>query len=314
MNQIKINSAALDNLSKQNFAEAQSLFFENARNTPSHETYNNLGYFLCTEGLECKNGRVRNADKLGLSYLLKAEKLNTTSVNQSNIAGELEKQRAFEFSKTGIDAAEICNEALRHAETAVRLKYSNELEYNRLRFLFLCDKRKIDVLNGMKELVCRFENDDAVEFLLNLYCLHSEFNNCLRLISEYRDRLDAYCLLSLYCRCGDFDSGAALCVKVYEQFVPDDTIVAMMAECLINTGEYSRADMLRVELENNAPEYCDTDKFLTVVKMAFNSSEYRKTVIQNYCYRPGYMVQCGYFGCKIHGIPFFESVNGANRI
>ena len=84
-------------LSKQDFAGAQKLFFDNARTAPSHETYNNLGYFLCTEGLECRSGKTRYAGKLGFSYLLKAEKLKCTSVNQSNIAGELEKRRAEKF-------------------------------------------------------------------------------------------------------------------------------------------------------------------------------------------------------------------------
>lgn len=98
------NAAAMECLSKQDFAGAQKLFFDNAMTAPSHETYNNLGYFLCTEGLECRSGKTRYAGKLGFSYLLKAEKLKCTSVNQSNIAGELEKRRAEKFCKTGIDS------------------------------------------------------------------------------------------------------------------------------------------------------------------------------------------------------------------
>ena len=42
----RTNQAALDALAKQNFAEAQALFFENARKNPSYQTFNNLGYYL----------------------------------------------------------------------------------------------------------------------------------------------------------------------------------------------------------------------------------------------------------------------------
>ena len=68
----EINQAALENLKKQDWQSAQKLFFENARKNPSHKTYNNLGVFLITEGLTCRNGTSRNATKLGLKYLLKA--------------------------------------------------------------------------------------------------------------------------------------------------------------------------------------------------------------------------------------------------
>ena len=74
MNYIDTNERALNLLSKENFIQAQKLFFKNAKSTQSHETYNNLGWYLYTEGLECKNGKVRNAEKLGLHYLLKAKK------------------------------------------------------------------------------------------------------------------------------------------------------------------------------------------------------------------------------------------------
>ena len=66
----EINQKAMDALRRQNFAEAQHLFFENAKRNPSHKTYNNLGYYLISEGLECKGGKVRNALKLGIKYLI----------------------------------------------------------------------------------------------------------------------------------------------------------------------------------------------------------------------------------------------------
>ena len=54
----KINRSALDELSKHNWKIAQKMLFDNAKKHPCHETFNNLGYYLCTEGLECKNNKV----------------------------------------------------------------------------------------------------------------------------------------------------------------------------------------------------------------------------------------------------------------
>ena len=302
------NAAAMECLSKQDFAGAQKLFFDNARTALSHETYNNLGYFLCTEGLECRSGKTRYAGKLGFSYLLKAEKLKCTSVNQSNIAGELEKRRAEKFCKTGIDDPDIRLSALHHAELAVRndVRCSDECEYNRLRFLFLCDRNSPEVFDGMKNLAAGYETDDSIEFLLNLYCIHSETDKCLKLMREYGDRLDGYAKLSLYCRCRDFSSAAALCDEVYESFAPDDAIIAMMAESLINSGEIARAEKLKAALEADVPDYRNARKFRSAVEMTFSSPEYRENVIKNYRYRPPYLTLCGYFGCEMHGTGFYS--------
>ena len=69
----EINHKAMTELCNQNFVGAQKLLFENAKKNPCHETFNNLGYFLCTEGLFNNNDdRIRSADVLGMKYLIKA--------------------------------------------------------------------------------------------------------------------------------------------------------------------------------------------------------------------------------------------------
>lgn len=123
---------------------------------------------------------------------------------------------------------------------------------------------------------------------------------------EYGDRLDGYAKLSLYCRCRDFSSAAALCDEVYESFVPDDAIIAMMAESLINSGEIAQAEKLKAALEADVPEYRDARKFRSAVEMTFSSPEYRENVIKNYRYRPPYLTLCGYFGCEMHGTGFYS--------
>ena len=245
MNIYENNEKALTALSCGHFLEAQTLLFENAKLFPSHETYHNLGYYLCSEGLECKGGKVRNADKLGLRYLLKAERMKDTSVNQSAIAGEYEKQRDVIFCKTGIDDPTVCHLACQHMERAVKIRYSPEAEYNRLRFWFLHDLQDPDILDEVKCLLDKYQTAESAEFLFNFLCIHKDYHTCLTLIPQYRDLLDELGLLSLYCLCGDFAAGAALCDVVEEKFSLNDCTIAMMAECLIRSGESSGADALR---------------------------------------------------------------------
>ena len=58
----EINAKALNFLDKQEWKKAQDLFFKNAKENPSHQTYNNLGFFLIIEGLICSNGKVRKSE------------------------------------------------------------------------------------------------------------------------------------------------------------------------------------------------------------------------------------------------------------
>ena len=81
----KLNAEALEILSQGNFIGAKRKFQINAKKHPGHQTFNNLGQYYFTEGLEMKNGKVRNADTLGIYQLKKAEKLQQTPLNLTNL-------------------------------------------------------------------------------------------------------------------------------------------------------------------------------------------------------------------------------------
>ena len=311
MDYIEVNDCALKLLSKGSFAQAQKLLFENAKSNPSHETYNNLGWYLFTEGLECKNGKVRNAEKLGMFYLSKAEKIKYTSVNLGNMASAMERQRDYIYCQTGVDHSDLCRSAYRYMDQAVKLKYSNEAEYDRLRFLYLCDSRNPEVLSGLKKLSAKFADADCIEFLLHVLCIHARFQECLELIPQYQDHLDEMCLMSVYCLCGEFEKGADLCDRIYEKFVltPDDT--AMLADCLISSGQSEKAMKLKHALKEDVPTENKkaAREICCRIDRIFESSEYRAKLIQGYQFRPPFMALCGYFGCKLHATPFFEKTS-----
>ena len=308
MNYIDINEEALNLLSKENFTQAQKLFFQNAKSTQSHETYNNLGWYLYTEGLECKNGKVRNAEKLGLHYLLKAKKIKDTSVNLNNIASVIEGQRNYTYCQTGVENIELCRTAYQYTDQAVKLKYSNEAEYNRLRFLYLCDSRNTEVLSGLKKLSEQFKEPICIEFLLNILCIHAKFHECLELIPQYQNELDEICLMSMYCLCGEFEKGAGLCDRIYEKYVLTPEYIAMLANCLINSGQLKKAINVKSALKKDVDsKKKKAQEFCQKIDQIFDNVEYRMELIQSYQFMPPFLAMCGYFGCKLHATPFFEN-------
>ena len=308
MNAFERNEKALDILSKGKFLQAQQLFFENARMAPSHETYNNLGWYLFTEGLECKNGKVRNAEKLGTYYLQKAESIRHTSVNLNNIAYVMEIQRNLAYCQTGVESRDICRAAYEYTEKALQLKYSNEAEYNRLRFLYLCDSRSTEVLSGLEKLSGQFDEPDCIEFLLNVLCIHARLHECLERLAQYRDKLDELCLMSLYCICGEYEKGAGLCGRIYEKYALRPVDIAMLADCLIRSGQPEKALTLKQAWqEDAAPETKKAAQaFCREADRIFDSAAYRAELIQGYRFRPPVIPLCGYFGCKRHGTPAVE--------
>lgn len=309
MNPIEINHKAMEALSEGEFLAAQKLFYENSKRFPSHETYHNLGYYLYSEGLESQNGKRRSGYQLGVHYLLKAEQLKITSVNQSALAEICERRRNFEYCHTGMNSPAICYEGWQHLERAVKLRYTPEAEYNRLRFWYFYDWQNSGILEGAKRLLEKYRTEDSAEFMLQLLCLHSDYRTCLTLIPQYQDLLDELGLLTLYCQCGEFAAGVELVDAVDKKFSVHDSEVAMMAECLIRTGQDARADKLRADRIEflKANRYAQAANRKQKTNQIFDSPEYRASQIQAYRYTPSFERMCSFFGCPMHGTPFYEA-------
>ena len=68
-----LNQSALAALSNNEIYQAQTLLRKNAKEQPCFATFNNLGVFYVFEGLFSSDDKRRNAKKLGVNYLKKAE-------------------------------------------------------------------------------------------------------------------------------------------------------------------------------------------------------------------------------------------------
>ena len=139
MNEERTNQKALESLAKRDWNSAQKLLFKNANLFKSYKTYNNLGYYLVTEGLICKDGRFLNAYNRGMKYLLKSAEIKSSAQNAFAIVSALNSKIEHVSSRK---RAKILQEVIWWLKKGLSIENSKEMHYNLLRFLYLTALRK----------------------------------------------------------------------------------------------------------------------------------------------------------------------------
>lgn len=297
----KTNKNALNFLMKQNWEMAQQLFFENARKNPSHETYNNLGNYLIDEGLLCKNGRVRNARKLGLKYLLRAAEMKDSQVNLCAIS----KVYDYELrTATGEQRQSLYEQSYRCLERALKITYSDEIQYNLLRILCLMNVRDESVLEKVRTLVKNYVCEESVSLYFELLCIHSLFEEGLHCAESYSDYLTKIDLLMFFAKFKLYEKGYNLCEPVCNQFSPDKYVASAIIECCVNTHHYEQAKIYARQIQELEEEiqYAGKEKWCKNVFCNIDSTdENRKKIIAEYFSIPPFIETCCYYGCTVHG-------------
>ena len=268
---------------------------------PCHETFNNIGYYLCTEGLMCSNERFRNADKIGIKYLVKAANMRTSTINLCSFATII-NLRSRNVVNNPDDFWSYQN-AYNVLDKAVKLEYSHELEYNRLRFLYLYDAKNEMILDGLRNLVHSYISEDSITFYLYVLCVHSMFEECLLEIKKFEQYINPADLMILYYLCGEYAMGATYFSDIIDKIRLDETGTAIMTECLIKTGKFNEvrryADTV-TEYESHI-KYKGKDNWqVRVFDNLLETTEYRQSLISEYKYMPLYITPCCYFGCTVH--------------
>ena len=290
-----INAKALHELHKQNWKEAQILLFENSKKNPCHETFNNLGYYLCSEGLECKNGKVRNADVLGMKYLLKANKIKKTVVNLCAIATAIELK--IPYAKN--DSFFTPYNAYKFLDEAVKIQYLNEVEYNRLRFLYMHNNKSLEVLDGLEKLVENYKSKESISFYLHVLSSHNLLKEShLLCYNDYIYPLDS---LFLYYSCKQYKKCIDLIENMKTEFAFEKLQNAIAIESFIELSQFKNAKSYAKFIQDMEPEYQKGDKELRkIFEDLEKTSPIRQNIILNYNYYPAYIMPCCYFGCKLH--------------
>ena len=299
----EINQKAMDALRRQNFAEAQHLFFENAKRNPSHKTYNNLGYYLISEGLECKGGKVRNALKLGIKYLNKASEMD---FSVTNVCSKVDAINLLLEDAKNEEKVALYQEAYDLLKKALEIDYSDELQHNMLRFSYLINPYNKENIEKAKQLTERNSSYEIVSlyfYMLLANSLVKEGNDC---IEKFGHILDSADMLLFYAKTSQYEKGCALYKTVIEEFCIDEPIASAIVECLINSGNHKDAKTFTSTLKNEIKE----NQFLTqrslriIEKNSPSSSEYRKNIINSFCDSSPYFTKCCYFGCEMHNNPW----------
>lgn len=300
MNAKEINENALNSLKKQQWLTAQKMFFLNARVFPSHNSYNNLGVFLITEGLTCKNGRTRNANKLGLSYLLRASSLGETQVNFCAISKAYDYEQRYCSDER---RAELLNQSGCVLAKALEISYNHQVHYNLLRIKCLQSARTYDLLDEVRALAYASICQETIKLYFELLRKYNLRDEGLRCIKEYGEYLDEIELLMFYTSMQMYDKGYSLCEQILGEYSPDKFIASAVLECCINTHRLIDAELYAGEIKKRADstDYRGKDKWGKNVLSNLNStSEYRRWLISNYSNIPPMIDMCYYFGCQIH--------------
>lgn len=294
MNAYEINVKALENLRKQNFAEAQKLFFMNAKEHPSHNTYNNLGYYLLTEGIICKNGKTIGAYKTGRKYIMEAYTMGKSTVNM------LAAIYAFEL-EANATTTKRRNEIYRIMKNWIKEKEflkSKEVLYSYLRICYLLGEYDVDEIQQIRALIQQFPNQETISLYLELLRINKFKEEGLQCIKKYGDIIDSFDRLL-------FEVDMEICSKdnhkeVVEEYYPERICVALIIQCLLQTGEnvelLSYIESVRKNEDAKLP--------LKLFGFSKQSIDYRKRLISQYRNTPAFLTTCCYLGCKEHDTPW----------
>ena len=298
MTAIEKNYQALTALSRHNFIEAQQLFFENAKENPSHQTYNNLGFYLITEGLECVNGK-KNALKLGIKYLQKAAESSHSVLNLLAMVAAVNYQlRTAKKSEKNALYQIACN----YLQNAIEIEPSDILYYNLLRFSHLLDPHNENNIKRAKLLVQKKASHETVSLYFDTLCKNHQFEEGNKCIEKYGDLLESDDLLVFYAKSGQYEKGCAISQKVIKEYALSESISSAIIECYKNISHIE--DLIKyinlIKNENDETPFLSKKKIQLITGSSAYSIEYRRQFIANHkCYMP-YLEQCCYFGCLEH--------------
>lgn len=294
----QINKQALECLANRDWKNAQFLFKENIKQNPCHQTFNNLGYFLITEGLELNNGKHKSAVMLGHKYLLKAAEMKETVTNIKAITESIFYQLRTATKK---NKKQLFSDACQWLKKASKMEYHHDVQYNFLMFSYLLSNDS-NILFEIKDLIEKFENEETVSlyFCILLKQLNkNEGNHCIDRYGRYISDMDK---LMFYTKTEQYEKGYAISNDVYERFSIDKFLASALIEICINTNHFTEAEMYAKKIFDMCqdPEYAVDAINGKVFGFTNSSSTYRKKLISSYeCY-PIYLKTCCYFGCSLH--------------
>lgn len=295
VNAQKTNQGVMEALARQKFGRAQKLFFENARKNPSYQTFNNLGYYLITEGLECKNGKVRNAYRLGFSYLLKSRASHPSFTNSCAIAFALSH-----FAEGAVQGESHGEEDLYAAVLdALSLGYSDTMQYNLLRLQFGMKREGEDFLSQVRELASRFPCEESASLYLEAARTLGRIEEGMRCLRVYGDLIDAPTRLLFLASVKEYEAGYSLSQEV-AQWCLRSVDIASIVECCLQTDRQNRiGELLSKDRLAPAREDAEHSRLVDQLLDPYHT-EARRSMMKQHREIPPFLSPCCFFGCPSH--------------
>ena len=295
------NHMALCLLDSQDWQHAQQILRENAKKHPCYQTYNNYGYYLITEGILCKNGKTKNALKLGTKYIIKALNIKRTVISVCAMVKSLEYQ--IRDAKP-VERNLLYQKAYKLLEEGLEIEYSDEMQYNLLRYQYLLnpsDEKNIEQIEALINNFVTFESVSLYFGAISSRKLRDKGDDCIAKYGKYIDEVD---LLMFYAKTKQYKEGFCLCEKVFKNYSMDKFISSAIIECCVNTNHFDEATLYSDEImrmNDNSEFYVGKLPLKNSINL-FSSSNYRKMIIDSYLCVSPYLDRCCYFGCTTHGI------------
>lgn len=281
-------------LTEGKWAETQRNLYANLRRTPCHETINNLGFFLATEGKITRQGKSRSAINCGLLYLSLARCLKKTLKNTAAIANVLilkERKYSIKFYKRIYSLLEGAEDE----------KISYSLRYNLLASCFVSGS-PVDV-DKFWECFQKKQSSESLFLLLCVLATHEDKDTCISLLERYSSLIDIYDQVSLYYICGRIDAVILKVPELLDNYLLDEDITYIIFDSYLQRN--LRDDAL-LFVKYVLSQYVQNEIRIKPFKFRsflYHPSRHLKTVyshIKHFRLKPSLISMCGYFDCPVH--------------
>jgi len=256
---------------------AQCAFFENARRYPSHETYNNIGYFLITEGFFYKSGSSRCGLSSGKKYLFEAASLRTSEKNTHAII------KALDYGRAGDNNREkLLRQGISLLERALAVQYSDSLTYELIRYSYLlCPKDE-----GLSSRAQALIKDNPYPELISLYL---EILRKNRMAKEGEEVIKKYNptaaeQLLFYSTVGDYSQGYELSGRVLAEGAVNAALASAIIECCLACGKRDEAIAFAGKIAKGEDTAGDS-ALSAALAVPANPSEERRNILES-CINP----------------------------
>nr|WP_319489345.1 hypothetical protein [uncultured Caproiciproducens sp.] len=292
-----INDIALQMISIRNFSAAQYNFRQNAKKNPSFLTFNNLGVYYITEGIELPNGKVHSARKLGLKYLKRAEAYSQSQLNLMAIGDVYFNEKSYDVASDYFRRACKFNDyyiSLNNLGASLYMlgKYE-EASTNFQNALSHCNcsdysdiyPAKSTIYSSYAFSVVHYNKEESLDILHRM--LKSDISHI---------EVDEFVLAYL---CNDLLLAKKLCQRMFDSWHVDASVMAMVFDCLFMLKEGNEAEKyLNYQLKHLAGYDYNTKPEIYRLKKSFSQHDYRKEEIANFQYSPPLIKGCHYVGSK----------------